>query len=72
MVKNELIEPNSTITFVVENGVADRLDRYITQQFSHYSRTFFQHLIRGCSAAGTPAQGKSSDFRCPKSKPDLR
>lgn len=46
MIKNGPIEPGEIITFVVENnGAVGRIDRYIAEQFSHYSRSFFQQLI---------------------------
>lgn len=46
MITNQLIEPGSRFTFIVDkNSSTDRLDRYITERFSHYSRSFFQRII---------------------------
>jgi len=40
------IQPNSYFSFTVPESNADsRLDIYITQQFSQYSRNYFKHLI---------------------------
>ncbi len=40
------IEPNSRFSFTIsENSVRIRLDVYIAQQFSQYSRSFFRRLI---------------------------
>lgn len=46
MIKNQLIEPGSRFTFIVDkNSSNERLDRYLTERFYHYSRSFFQRLI---------------------------
>src|SRR5438105_7228825 len=47
MVNEGLIKPNSQIILVVDkDNMVDRLDQFITGHFTHYSRTFFQYLIR--------------------------
>ncbi len=45
-----LIKPNSTFLFQVTQDEANtRIDKYIADQFSHYSRSYFQQLIeKGC------------------------
>lgn len=44
---NLFIEHNTQSTFIVPETVENtRLDRYISQQFQHYSRNFFQQLIK--------------------------
>lgn len=42
-----LIKPNSEFSFTVtENDANQRLDKFISQQFPLYSRSFFQYLIQ--------------------------
>jgi 23S rRNA pseudouridine1911/1915/1917 synthase len=45
-----LVAPNSTFSFQVTADEANtRIDKYISDQFSHYSRSYFQQLIeKGC------------------------
>ena len=61
-----LIKPNSTFSFAVTADNADmRIDKYITQQFPHYSRSFFLQLIeQGCIALnGTPINKQSTRIK---------
>jgi 23S rRNA pseudouridine1911/1915/1917 synthase len=46
MIINGQVEPNSLFTFIVdESSCIQRIDQYLSNNFSHYSRTFFQKLI---------------------------
>jgi 23S rRNA pseudouridine1911/1915/1917 synthase len=46
MIKHGLIEPKSTFSFTVEaENAGQRVDIFLTKQFTHYSRSYFQRLI---------------------------
>jgi 23S rRNA pseudouridine1911/1915/1917 synthase len=46
MIKHGSVEPNALFTFIVpENSPTTRIDRYITELFTHYSRSYFQQII---------------------------
>lgn len=46
MIKHGSVKPNALFTFIVpENTPATRLDRYITELFTDYSRSYFQRII---------------------------
>jgi len=56
MIKHGHVEPNSLFTFVVpENTLNHRIDRFITDLFTHYSRSYFQQMIHegGITLNGT-------------------
>jgi len=62
MIKQGPIAPNSTFSFSVpENTTPCRIDRYISQQFPDYSRTYFQHIIDlgGITINGIPTKKPS-------------
>jgi len=50
MINHSQIGPNALFTFIVqESNVQQRIDKYLTSHFPHYSRSFFQTLIQdGC------------------------
>jgi 23S rRNA pseudouridine1911/1915/1917 synthase len=46
MIKHGSVQPDALFTFIVpENNSINRIDRYITELFTHYSRSYFQRLI---------------------------
>lgn len=46
MTTHGLIAPEAVFTFIVpENIASQRIDRFIAEQFTHYSRTYFQDII---------------------------
>jgi 23S rRNA pseudouridine1911/1915/1917 synthase len=63
MQKHGHIAPETTFSFSVpENSAPCRIDRYITQLFPDYSRTYFQHIIDagGIIINNTPAKKPST------------
>lgn len=46
MIKHGNVEPDALFTFIVPaDSPANRIDRYITELFTHYSRSYFQRII---------------------------
>jgi len=65
MIQHGLIKPNAFFTFIVpENTPTSRVDRYITELFTHYSRNFFQHVIQtgGVTINGTIVKKPSASL----------
>jgi 23S rRNA pseudouridine1911/1915/1917 synthase len=67
MITHGNVEPNALFTITVpETNAADRIDRYITTLFTHYSRSYFQRIIDegGITINGTIAKKPSAPI-CP-------
>ncbi|HLJ30807.1 MAG TPA: RluA family pseudouridine synthase [Candidatus Babeliales bacterium] len=63
MLKRGHIAPETTFSFSVpENSAPCRIDRYITELFPDYSRTYFQHIISagGIAIDNIPVQKSST------------
>src|ERR1700682_4214014 len=63
MIKHGHIAPETTFSFSVpENSTPCRIDRYITELFPDYSRTYFQRIIDagGIIINNTPAKKTST------------